>query len=224
MFFNSPAHAHFAVPVPAAVRTSSGVCGCGRRTLSVPPVECVGEEGRGCGVLQMCWPLPPPLARVTPCPDGRVGGQLRLSRAGSTPARATFSSPTIRTAGRSATPTTSGGPPHPTFAVGEAGILLHPPLPLAGVSMWMKRGCQHKDSLADGYHPSLPPLSAHGSLESTRGLRQLFWGVCSKFADSMRLFSPAADRPSTHGQMTAQMNKHVLAYSRSRGCPSSLQL
>ena len=28
------------------------------------------------------------------------------------------------------------------LAVGETVILLHPPLPLVGVSMWMKRECQ----------------------------------------------------------------------------------
>ena len=28
------------------------------------------------------------------------------------------------------------------LAVGETVILLHPPLPLVGVSIWMERGCQ----------------------------------------------------------------------------------
>ena len=36
------------------------------------------------------------------------------------------------------------------LAVGETVILLHPPLPLEGVSMWMEKGCQQNDSLADG--------------------------------------------------------------------------
>ena len=37
------------------------------------------------------------------------------------------------------------------LAVGETFILLHPPLPLVGVSMWVKRGCQSNDrTLADG--------------------------------------------------------------------------
>ena len=36
-------------------------------------------------------------------------------------------------------------------AVGETVILLQPPLPLVGVSMWMERGRQQNDSLADGY-------------------------------------------------------------------------
>ena len=37
-------------------------------------------------------------------------------------------------------------------AVGETVILLHPPpLPLLGVSIGIKRGCQRNDSLADGY-------------------------------------------------------------------------
>ena len=30
----------------------------------------------------------------------------------------------------------------PDLAVGETVILLHPPLPLAGASIWMERGCQ----------------------------------------------------------------------------------
>ena len=33
-------------------------------------------------------------------------------------------------------------PAEHTCAVGETVILLHPPLPLVGVSMWMERGCQ----------------------------------------------------------------------------------
>ena len=38
------------------------------------------------------------------------------------------------------------------LAVGETSvILLHPPLPLLGVSIGMGRGCQQNDSLADGY-------------------------------------------------------------------------
>ena len=36
------------------------------------------------------------------------------------------------------------------LAVGETVTLLHPPLPLAGVSIRMERGCQQNDSLADG--------------------------------------------------------------------------
>ena len=35
-------------------------------------------------------------------------------------------------------------------AIGETVILLHTPLPLSGVSVWMERGCQQNDSLADG--------------------------------------------------------------------------
>ena len=38
----------------------------------------------------------------------------------------------------------------PACAVGEAVILLHPPLPLAGVSIETKRECQQNVSLADG--------------------------------------------------------------------------
>ena len=38
------------------------------------------------------------------------------------------------------------------LAIGEAFILCcTPPLPLVGVSIWMKRGCQQNNSLADGY-------------------------------------------------------------------------
>ena len=36
------------------------------------------------------------------------------------------------------------------LAVGETVILLHPPLPLVGVSIGMERGCQQNDSPADG--------------------------------------------------------------------------
>ena len=37
------------------------------------------------------------------------------------------------------------------IAVGESSvILLHPALPSVGVSIWMNRGCQQNDSLADG--------------------------------------------------------------------------
>ena len=38
----------------------------------------------------------------------------------------------------------------PGLAVGETVILLHPPLPLLGVSIGMERGCQQNDSIADG--------------------------------------------------------------------------
>ena len=36
------------------------------------------------------------------------------------------------------------------IAVGESAILLHPPLPLVGVLIGMKRGCHQNDSLAVG--------------------------------------------------------------------------
>ena len=36
-------------------------------------------------------------------------------------------------------------------AVGETVIVLHPPLPFAGVSIGIKRGCHQNNSLADGY-------------------------------------------------------------------------
>ena len=38
-----------------------------------------------------------------------------------------------------------------TVAVGETVILLHPPLPLARVLIWINRGCHQHDSLTDGY-------------------------------------------------------------------------
>ena len=39
----------------------------------------------------------------------------------------------------------------PPVAVGESSvILLHPPLPLVGVSIEMERGCQQNDSLVNG--------------------------------------------------------------------------
>ena len=46
-------------------------------------------------------------------------------------------------------------------AVGETVILLHPPLPLSGVSIRIKRGRHQDDGLADGYGnrrfaPALP--------------------------------------------------------------------
>ena len=36
------------------------------------------------------------------------------------------------------------------LAPDETVILLHPPLPLVGVSIWMEMGCQQNDSLVDG--------------------------------------------------------------------------
>ena len=36
------------------------------------------------------------------------------------------------------------------LAVGEAAILLHPALPLAGASVWAERGCQHNDRTPAG--------------------------------------------------------------------------
>ena len=36
------------------------------------------------------------------------------------------------------------------MAVGETGILLHPPLPLVGALTAVERGCQSNNSLADG--------------------------------------------------------------------------
>ena len=49
-----------------------------------------------------------------------------------------------------------------TLAVGEAGILLHPPLPLAGVSIVTERERQQNDTtLADGQaRPPLRPVSS----------------------------------------------------------------
>ena len=35
-------------------------------------------------------------------------------------------------------------------AVGEAAVLLHPPLPSVGVSVWMERGCQRSDGTLAG--------------------------------------------------------------------------
>ena len=40
--------------------------------------------------------------------------------------------------------------PRAALAIGETVILLHPPLPLVGVSIDMARECQQFDSLADG--------------------------------------------------------------------------
>ena len=37
------------------------------------------------------------------------------------------------------------------IVVGETVILLHPPLPVAGVSIGMERECQQNDSIANGY-------------------------------------------------------------------------
>ena len=46
---------------------------------------------------------------------------------------------------------TAPRPMVPALAIGETVILLHPPLPLLGVSTVMERGCQQKDSLVNGY-------------------------------------------------------------------------
>ena len=43
-----------------------------------------------------------------------------------------------------------GRPPRAGVAVGEAFILPHPPLPLVGVSIGIKKGCHQNDSLVDG--------------------------------------------------------------------------
>ena len=40
--------------------------------------------------------------------------------------------------------------PRRDLVVGETVILLHPPVPLIGVSIRMERGCQQENSLADG--------------------------------------------------------------------------
>ena len=50
------------------------------------------------------------------------------------------------------------------LAVGEAVILLHPPPPLVGVSIWMERERQQNDSLADGWsNPSKLAISSRVS-------------------------------------------------------------
>ena len=48
------------------------------------------------------------------------------------------------------------------LAVDKTVILLHPPLPLVGVSMRMERGCQQNDSLADGYGRQLGRVKPEG--------------------------------------------------------------
>ena len=42
-----------------------------------------------------------------------------------------------------------------SLAVDETVILLHPVLPLPGVSIAMERGCQQNDSLVNGYSSRL---------------------------------------------------------------------
>ena len=46
-------------------------------------------------------------------------------------------------------------------AVSEAVILLHPPLPLVGVSKGVGRGCQQNDRLADGSRHKLSKSEMH---------------------------------------------------------------
>ena len=50
--------------------------------------------------------------------------------------------------------------PGRSLAVGETVILLHPPLPLVGVSIGKNRGCQQNDSLADGYRSLVTRLTS----------------------------------------------------------------
>ena len=50
--------------------------------------------------------------------------------------------------------------PDAGLTVGETVILLHPPLPLVGVSVLMERERQQNDSLANGYAGRLPGLGA----------------------------------------------------------------
>ena len=56
-------------------------------------------------------------------------------------------------------------------AVGDIGILLHPPLPLAGVSIGTQKGRQQNDNLADGYNQGAKtgPWSATDFEGGTRG-------------------------------------------------------
>ena len=51
------------------------------------------------------------------------------------------------------------------LAVGETSILLNPPLPLAGVSTWMERGCQQN---AHPYPHPLPMFSCYGCYNRER--------------------------------------------------------
>ena len=58
--------------------------------------------------------------------------------------------------GEFARPAVSAGRTHSALqgaagvAVDDTVVLLHPPLPLAGVSTVMERGCQQNDSLVNG--------------------------------------------------------------------------
>ena len=59
----------------------------------------------------------------------------------------------------------------PHLAIGETVILLHPPLPSAGVSIQMQKGRQQNDSLADGYSkPSALSLGSACRTPSTPAL------------------------------------------------------
>ena len=57
----------------------------------------------------------------------------------------------------------------PPVAAGESAILLHPPLPSAGVSIGMERGCQQNDSLAVGASPA-PATFTHTHIMYTQSM------------------------------------------------------
>ena len=73
---------------------------------------------------------------------------------------ARIASDCARAPGRSRWPRTSSRATAARLAVGETVILLHPLLPLVGVSIGIESGCQQNDSLADGQARSTPCFPA----------------------------------------------------------------
>ena len=73
------------------------------------------------------------------------------------------------------------------IAVGETVILLHPPLPLVGVSIVVERGCQQNDSLADGQALAVLRSLPSAARFSRRGLQPIHYLLLSRCATAARI-------------------------------------
>ena len=76
---------------------------------------------------------------------------------------------------------------HPDLAIGETVKLLHPPLPLVGVSIDIERECQQNDSLADGYNRQLDQSRDREEQSTRAGERS----VSSRGATVIVLLAPS---------------------------------
>ena len=109
-------------------------------------------------------------------------------------------------------------------AGGETVILLHPPLPLVGVSTVMDRGCQQNDCLADGYTQDTYNLFTHNCNNFTDECASFLLGegIPRRIIDipSQFLATPlgASLRPMFE-QQTEQMNARLGAAGGQLGGP-----